>query len=208
MSSEFVVLIPVKPLPLAKSRLVGLAPALRIALARAFALDVVLAATAARDVVRVAVVTDDPEVAAAAHTLGAEVLPDGGGGLNAALTGAAHRVSVGCPTAVPVALLADLPALQAPDLDAALAALDPRRGGFVADAATTGTTLYGAAAEVFAPQFGVGSSLRHRELGAVEIGGTLPSLRHDVDDLAALSAARALGVGPHTAQVLTGRLDV
>ena len=197
---EFVVLIPVKPLPLAKSRLIGLPPVARSALARAFALDAITASLAVARVHATYVVSDDAEVRADAAALGAGVLPDAPGGLNAALVGAARAVAERHPGAVPAALVADVPALRAADLDAALAQVAPAPGGFVADADGTGTTLYAAAD--LRPAFGPGSRAAHLARGAIEITLPLPTLRRDVDDLAGLAAARALGVGAHTRAVL------
>lgn len=200
MSTAFVVLIPVKPLPLAKSRLVGLAPGARSALARAFALDAVAVCAAVPRVAATYVVTDDTEVRAAATECGAGVLPDDPAGLNPALVEAALAVAGRHPGAVPTALLADVPSLTASDLEAALARIDPAAGGFVADADGTGTTLYAAAD--FRPAFGPGSRDAHAATGAREIALPLATLRRDVDDLPGLSAAEELGVGRHTAAVL------
>ena len=108
------------------------------------------------------------------------------------------------PALRPVALCADLPALDPADLDTALE--DPRisggSAGFVADAAGIGTTLYSAPWQGFDPRYGEGSRRAHLDAGAGEVLGALTTLRRDVDDLPDLQAAAALGVGEHTRRVL------
>jgi 2-phospho-L-lactate guanylyltransferase len=57
------------------------------------------------------------------------------------------------------------------------------------------------------PQFGPGSHAAHVGAGAVDLtaalGGCVTGLRRDVDTLQDLTAARRLGVGPATADVLS-----
>jgi 2-phospho-L-lactate/phosphoenolpyruvate guanylyltransferase len=78
--------IPVKVLALAKSRLAGLAGAQRAALALAMAADTVAAAVACPEAAGVIVVTDDSRAAAVLAGLGAVIVPDlPAGGLNPAL---------------------------------------------------------------------------------------------------------------------------
>ena len=52
------------------------------------------------------------------------------------------------------------------------------------------------------PLFGAGSARRHREDGAVELTGSWPGLRCDIDTPADLQEARALGLGPATSQAM------
>jgi len=92
--------LPVKRLDSAKSRLQGPAAAHRAALALAFALDTVVAAVATPGVSEVLVVTDDPTVAEGTATLGAHVVydePDAG--LNAALACGASSRATSAPQA-------------------------------------------------------------------------------------------------------------
>lgn len=200
---SYAVLVPVKPLALAKSRLVGLADARRRALAAAFALDTVAVAAATPGVVGVLAVTDDFRFAAELTGRGCAVIPDGvTGDLNGSLLQAAHEAARRWPGARLAAVCADLPALRATDLAAALRAVPDDRPGFVADAAGLGTTTYAAALAHFAPRFGPGSRAAHLEAGCAEITGALASLRQDVDGPADLVRARALGVGPATAAAL------
>lgn len=204
-----VVVVPVKPPALGKSRLVGLSDEQRRQLAEAFALDTVQAASRTRGVTAVLVVTDDFRLAAAMRELetgvGVEVMPDGASeDLNATLVQAAAEVVRRWPDAVPVALCADLPGLRPDELADVLAAsveeVIADRAVFVRDRAGVGTTMYAAAHDRFAPGFGPGSAERHHRAGAVEVGVAATSVRTDVDDLADLSAALVAGVGPHTAQ--------
>lgn len=196
------VVVPVKRLPAAKSRLSGFGDDGRRRLALAFAEDVVRAAVACTAVRRVLVVTDDVQAAAALTRLGADVQADGpDAGLNPALEhGAAllreHDGRLGVAT-----LSSDLPALRPDDLAAALASSTGR--AFVADAGGGGTTLLAApAGAALLPSFGPGSAARHRASGARELRAG-DGLRRDVDTPTDLAHAVALGVGASTAAVLS-----
>ncbi|MCW2738553.1 MAG: cofC 1 [Nocardioides sp.] len=198
-----VVVVPVKPPALGKSRLSDLAEDDRRELAEAFALDTVMAAASTPGVDAVLVVTDDFRLAASMRALGCEVMPDGASDdLNATLVQAAAEVVRRWPGAVPVALLADLPGLRPVELAGVLAEVVRHVAAgeavFVRDRSGVGTTLYAAAADRFAPGFGLDSAGRHAGAGAVEVGSDAPSVRMDVDDLADLGAALVAGVGPHT----------
>lgn len=204
-TDDFVVVVPVKPLSRAKSRLAGLGDEQRRALAESFVLDTVAAALGARRVRAVVAVGDDHRLAARLRALGCETLPDGvSDDLNQTLRLAAAEVVRRWPGARPVALCADLPALTADALDQALAVAAAHEAAFVPDAAGSGTTLYAAAYDAFHPRFGTGSARAHREDGAVELGDVAPALRADVDSPADLGRALLLGVGPATAHA-TGR---
>lgn len=200
-----VVVVPVKPPSFGKSRLVGMTDEQRRELAEAFALDTVQAAVSTPGVEAVLVVTDDFRLAAAMQALGCAVMPDGASDdLNATLVQAAAEVVRRWPDAVPVALCADLPALRPAELGDVLSEVVEQvatgRAVFVRDRAGVGTTLYAAAAERFAPSFGLDSAARHADSGAAEVGSDAPSVRADVDDLADLGAALVAGVGPHTSR--------
>jgi 2-phospho-L-lactate guanylyltransferase len=202
---RYAVLVPVKPPGLAKSRLSPLGDAARTDLAAAFAGDSVAAALSCPDVARVLVVTDDHVLARSMSDLGAEVIPDGADGLNATLVQAAAEMHRRDPELGIVALCADVCALRPDELSLALQAADPDRMSFGADEQRVGTTaLIAPTADTFTPAFGEQSRARHREAGAFEVDGIdVPTLRRDVDSPADLEAARALGVGPRTALVLT-----
>jgi 2-phospho-L-lactate/phosphoenolpyruvate guanylyltransferase len=206
--------IPVKVLAQAKSRLTGLAGQRRSDFALAMAADTVAAAIRADAVAAVLVVTDDEVVSDLVAGLGAIVLPDTPcTGLNEALAHGAAYSRRRWPTRGRAGLAGDLPAIQPEELTAALAAAARLGSAFVPDTDGTGTTLYAAAPGArFAPRFGPASRDRHLATGAVEIGtgelgtgelGTdLAGLRRDVDTIEDLRAAAKIGLGPRTAALL------
>jgi len=198
------VVIPVKVLARAKSRLAGLAGPTRPELALAMAADTVRAAVACPEVAAVVVVTDDLTAARTLSALGAQVVADEpDAGLNPALAHGAAVAAVARPDCGTAALAADLPALRPAELSRGLAAAAQWPEAFVADAQGTGTTLYAARpGAAFRPRFGLGSAARYREGGATEIVlADVPSLRSDVDTPADLQNAISLGVGPRTAEL-------
>jgi len=200
------VLIPVKVLSEAKSRLAGLAGPRRGELALAVACDTVTAVLKTDQAARAIVITDDPVAASALRELGAQVIPDEPrDGLNAALRHGAAIAAQRWPQDGTAALSADLPALRPAELARALSAAARWPNAFVADAAGDGTTLYTAAAGVpFRPAFGLASRARHAAGGAIELGLTdVPGLRRDVDTPADLRGAVELGLGPRTAPLAT-----
>lgn len=202
-SVPWTVVVPVKRLALAKTRLAGYGESGRARLALAFAVDVVTAAVGCAAVARVVVVTDDPQAAASLSSSGASVEPDGGTkGLNAVLVAAAGRVRARDGDVGVAVLPADLPALRSEDLSAALRAVGRGRLGFVADSEGSGTTLLAAASGCdLAAAYGPESRRRHLEAAAVELDAA-PGLRRDVDTASHLRDARALGVGASTAAAL------
>jgi len=193
---EWVVVVPVKPAAEGKTRLAGLLPpAGRAALARAMALDTIAAATATPGVRRVVVVTNDDEI----RSVATFVVDDPGGGLNAAIRAGVATASL--PVAV---LLGDLPALRPDDLHAALVLAQGHPRAFVADADGTGTTLLTGLVGV-TPRFGVGSARLHEAAGHVRLDVPVGStLRRDVDVPDDVAVVARLGVGPRTAEVLSG----
>ncbi len=196
------VLLPVKVLAQAKSRLAELAGPRRAELALDLACDTVTAVLGCAAVARAVVITDDPVAAAALGGLGALVVPDEPrDGLNAALRHGAAFAAERWPGAGTAALSADLPALRPAELGRALDAAAVRPNAFVADAAGGGTTLYTAApGAAFRPAFGLASRTRHASDGATELElRDIPGLRRDVDTPADLRGAAALGLGPRTA---------
>lgn len=200
----WVVLVPVKRLSLAKSRIGPPYAEQRQALALAFAEDTVAAALRAGQVASVVVVTDDEQVTRVCLAAGAEVVPDTpDSGLNPALRHAAEHVRARNPESDLAALSADLPALRPGDLDAALTAASAFPAGLVCDVSGIGTTLLTARRGVdLDPKFGPRSRAAHRAGGCVELDGPWPTLRRDVDTVVDLLDARRLGVGQGTAKVL------
>jgi 2-phospho-L-lactate/phosphoenolpyruvate guanylyltransferase len=218
------VLLPVKVLAQAKSRLAALAGERRLELALALASDTVSAVVACPEVARVIVVTSDPVAGPRLSSLGASIIPEARPGarsrdsrpsprpspdgsqylLNAALRRGAAVAVRRWPGTGLAALTADLPALRPAELAEALrAASDVAGPAFVPDAAGVGTTMYAVATGgQFRPMYGGASRARHAADGATELVlGGIAGLRQDVDTPDDLRAAVALGVGPRTAEV-------
>jgi 2-phospho-L-lactate guanylyltransferase len=197
--------VPIKKLDRAKSRLRGAVAGVHADLVLALLVDTVTAAVSAGGVRRVLVVCEDDRVPAALRGTGAECVDERGlPGLNAALAFAAGVLRERNRHGVVGALQADLPALRPADLAAAIGAAAGRRA-FCADRPGTGTTLLlSAAGGPLEPRFGVGSAAAHAASGAVAVGAGLASLRCDVDTAADLAAAARLGLGPRSAS-LAGR---
>ncbi|MFI1001652.1 2-phospho-L-lactate guanylyltransferase [Streptomyces galbus] len=200
---QWTLVIPLKPLAQAKSRLADTAShGLRPGLALAFAQDTVGAALASPAVRDVVVVTDDTLAGRELAALGARIVPDTPrAGLNAALThgaGAARAADERCALA---AVNADLPALRPHELARVLDAAAEFPRAFLADAAGVGTTVLTAVpGRELLPAFGTDSRARHRASGARELAlSGVVSVRQDVDTGEDLRAALALGVGPRTA---------
>ncbi|MGY1696965.1 2-phospho-L-lactate guanylyltransferase [Geodermatophilus sp. SYSU D00814] len=198
--------VPAKRLGAAKTRLAPLTGGghggghgLHAELVLALLADTVAAGLACPAVADVVVVTDDERAAAVVRALGARTVPDEpDGGLNPAL---AHGARASGSVAV-AALSSDLPALRPGELAAALEAAGAVPRGFVADAATTGTTLLTAVGVPLDPRFGHGSAAAHAASGALALAGDWPGLRRDVDTPADLREAAGLGLGPATAALL------
>ncbi|WP_073950196.1 2-phospho-L-lactate guanylyltransferase [Streptomyces kebangsaanensis] len=206
---QWTLVIPLKPLARAKSRLADTAgDGVRPGLALAFAEDTVAAALACPAVASVAVVTDDGVAGRELAALGARIVADEPrAGLNAALTHGTAAVRSARPETPVAALNADLPALRPGELTRVLQAAAQFPRAFLADSAAVGTTLLAAApGRALLPAFGAGSRARHRASGAVELSlDAVESVRRDVDTGDDLRAALALGVGPRTAAA-AGRL--
>jgi len=224
---SWTVLLPVKVLARAKSRLAVLAGDRRRDLALALASDTVTAVLACPAVARVVVVTSDPVAGPLLAALGAIVVADepadladrlgppdvtpslGDLGvqdlLNAALRHGAVVAARRWPGTGLAALTADLPAMSPAELAAALRAAGTAPGGaaFMPDAAGVGTTLYAVPpGGEFLPLFGGASRARHAAAGATELGlAGMTGLRRDVDTPDDLREALALGVGPFTRAV-------
>ncbi|SNR36142.1 2-phospho-L-lactate guanylyltransferase [Haloechinothrix alba] len=198
--------VPVKGLPFAKSRLLASfgsgdrAEHQRTVLA--LITDTVSAVLAAEAVREVLVVTPDPDVTAAGRELGASTLPDtSAGGLNAALELGERHLRERYPGTRVGALLADLPALRPVEVTAAVHAARGARA-FCPDREGTGTTLLlSAEGGALEPRFGPSSAAAHLASGAVPLWGPWPGLRCDVDTSNDLGAATELGLGAATVGV-------
>ena len=199
--------VPVKRLALAKTRLATAAGPHRTDLALAFALDTVETALGCDLVRAVVAVTDEPDAAVALAGLGALVVGDEpDAGLNPALAHGAAVARAAHPGCGVGALSADLPALRLAELSAALMEAAGHGASFVRDATGDGTTvLLSRDGVAFEPQFGAGSARLHALAGAPELGGDLASLRRDVDTEGDLAVAVALGLG-HRSRAVVGRI--
>ena len=230
MAVTWTVVIPVKVLAQAKSRLGRLAGPRRPELAMAMAMDTASAVLDCPEVARVLVVTSDEVMGGQLSSLGAIVVADPAGprgtdvapsrgqavledGLNAALAHGALVAAGRWPGSGIAALSADLPALRPAELSRALraaAALPPGRAAFIADEQSVGTTMYAAAPGAdFRPMFGGASRRRHAASGACELLlDGIPGLRRDVDTPDDLRTAVGLGAGARTIAVAEELLDV
>ena len=197
-----VLLVPVKALALAKSRLRG-AHVDHDGLVLAIVHDTVSAAMAAEHVVHTVVVSDDARVTGLAARIGAFACSPATGSLNGDLRIAADLVRRRFARATIAALTADLPALRTHELEAAIHAARGRRG-FVPDREGTGTTLllsgHGLPLD---PRSGRASGSRHAASGARRLVGPWVTLAYDVDTPADLAGATALGLGGRTGALMS-----
>jgi 2-phospho-L-lactate guanylyltransferase len=204
---RWAVVVPVKELPVAKTRL-ALAPDERADLALAMARDVVAAALGCPAVDGVVVVTNDLRAAAALDLPGTRVVADTeDAGLNPALADGARLASGWWPRAGVAALSSDLPCARPADLAAALETAAAYERAVLADVRGDGTTLLTARPGVaLDPRYGPSSRHAHVVSGAAALPpGRWPALERDVDTPADLDAALALGVGAFTQVVLESR---
>ena len=207
---EIVVVLPVKRLAVAKSRLRAAYGEHTDALALAMALDVIAAASAAAPVGAVVVVTNDPRVASDGAELGARTLADAPEeGLNAAIRWAARHLLAEQADRALIVQPADCPAVTADDL-AAMAHQVTEAGPrlFVSDRAGTGTTALAAPPGVpLDPRYGPTSRADHLASGAEELSDRRwARVRADVDTTGDLAAASQLGLGPRTREWVDRRL--
>jgi 2-phospho-L-lactate guanylyltransferase len=158
-----VILIPCKNLDRGKSRLAGcLTPRSRRALCEFFlcrTLDVVTRVVTPQ---QVRVVTSDPRVDAIARDYGVTVIPDGGGGLNAALENGRRQLLAEGGGHAGVVLPIDLPLATPAELGKVASA--PQEVVIVPDEAMTGTNVLRLGARAFGRfrfAFGVRSYAAH-----------------------------------------------
>ncbi len=205
-TGEVALVIAVKRLTAAKTRLAPVfSAAAREKVVLAMLVDTI---TVAQQVAAVTVVTPDRAAADAARALGARVLTDPTprghhDPLNNAISEAESALRASEPNMV--VLQGDLPALRPLELSAAIAAARAHRRSFVADHHGTGTTALFAFGVPLRPRFGPHSARHHRDSGAIELHGTWPGLRCDIDTPTDLEVARHLGVGAATTQAVADR---
>lgn len=209
-ASAPVALVLVRDPGTAKSRLgPALRPRERAALAGAMLVDVVAALRGA-EVGRVVVLAGGDEAAAAARSLGVDVLldPPGGHGIDAAVTAASRRLRARSSLVVP----ADLALLRAEDVAALLAQPGDVVVAATSDAGTGG--LLRRPAWGIPTAFGPHSAARHllvaRQAGLTAERVEIPGFALDVDEPSdLLAAASSPALGRVTARVLAelGPLD-
>jgi 2-phospho-L-lactate guanylyltransferase len=203
VSGGLVILVPVKALAQAKSRLTDLGEGVRGALVLAMLEDVLTAATEAR-VGSVAVVSADAAYDALLERYGVPRVPDAGDGYNEAVEAALALEPARDADAVLV-LPGDLPGLRSDDVRALAAALEDA-GVVAAPSLDGGTSALGLRPpRSMRPRFGLHSFAAHRE-GARARGLRFTEVRRDgllvdVDSRADLVAV-ADRAGPATAAVL------
>lgn len=193
MTNTWQVLVPVKALDLAKSRLELVAP-MRRSLALAMLHDVVEACTQATGVHGVTIVSAD-DAAFAVPSTGS--LRCRGDHLNEDLAAAIATTRAAAPEVGIAIVVADLPGLQAAELASVLTTAPTDRASLVAGRDGGTTVLLLPPGVDIEPGFGPGSAARHA-LVAVEHEQAAPGLRRDVDSMDDLNEAARLGVGGHT----------
>jgi 2-phospho-L-lactate/phosphoenolpyruvate guanylyltransferase len=193
---KWTVLVPIRALPSAKSRLAPSVPAeIFEQLVSAIRADTLAAARASVPVARVVVVGDQPGDGI--------TLVQRSTGLNGALRDGAAHAREHWPQDGVAALVGDLPAVRPEELAHALDEAARHDAAFVPDRTGTGTTLLTARpGTALDPRFGAGSAARHGSFAVPLEAGA--GLRHDVDTAADLVAATELGLGDFTAAVVQG----
>lgn len=205
---RWALLVPLKPLASAKSRL-QLPAEVRTPLVLAMACDTVEVALACPLVDLVLVVAEEVDGLEPLQRLGAGVVVDPSRqGLNAALRHAAAIVAARDSGYGIAALVADVAAVTVDQLTRVLIEASHHLSSFVPDAAGQGTTFVAATQwGSFLPEYGPQSRRRHAAAGLVEL--VLPDitgLRLDVDTTVDLQAAAAIGAGPRTQALLESHL--
>jgi 2-phospho-L-lactate/phosphoenolpyruvate guanylyltransferase len=182
-----VILIPCKNLDRGKSRLAGcLTPRSRRALCEFFLCRTLDIATQAVTSARVRVVTSDPRVETIARDYGVGVIPDRGGGLNAALDDGRRQLVAEGGSRAGLVLPIDLPRATSAELVSIASA--PEEVVIVPDEAMTGTNVLRLGPQTFSRfrfSFGVRSFVAHcaqaREMGFEAVTLEAPNLAFDVD---------------------------
>lgn len=196
------VVVAVKDLSRAKTRMTALPAALRGRLAALMAVSVARAWGEVVD--RVALVTTAPGIGPllAAYGVEASVVADPRAGLNPAF-GAGEQALRDAGCELVVACMADLPALTAGDVADVVNQCAGTGRWFVRDAAGTGTTLLAARGVALAPAFGPDSAARHLKSGAVELEAA-DGVRLDADEPADLLRAAGLDLQEPVAALVDG----
>ena len=166
------VIIPVKALHAAKSRMSAAIPPAELAFA--FFEDTLAAVVSCPDVSEVLVATQDARIEARAREEGCRVVRDGQHpGINAAVAWAAGHARASDRLAV---VVSDLPCLTPGALTSVLDAAARHPTAFLADADGTGTAMwFGTDGTTLTTHFGADSRAAHRAAGAVELVEAQPA---------------------------------
>ncbi|MDV6270656.1 2-phospho-L-lactate guanylyltransferase [Rhodococcus globerulus] len=199
LQTPWAVIVPIRKLSQAKSRLEVGEGGNRARFAVAFLTDTLSALRGCPQVGLTVLVTPDLSLSG---TGGCRVVHDDGTGIDRAVN-VGRDALVRHGHAGPVAVvLPDLPALDASELSAVLNSTQQSGNAFVSDADLTGTTCVTASsAETLTTAFGEGSARRHRNLGLRELLLDVPSVRQDVDTVEQLMRAHELGLGCATSEL-------
>lgn len=197
------VILPLKGTDDAKSRL-DLPRPTRDRMVYAMAADTLDTLLATPDVLRVSVLSrhlDDRFALPFAPAAEVVIQPEGLRSLDQALTWfASTHTDDSSGVAV---VVADLPALRAESMTSVLQHATRHRVAMVADAQGSGTTILTCKNPAdLRPHFGAGSAAAHGAAGAVLVTG-MPDAQCDVDTTEDLARASAIGLGPHTLELLS-----
>jgi 2-phospho-L-lactate guanylyltransferase len=178
------ILVPVKRLDLAKSR-IALPPEHRRRVARVLALHTLRTAAEAMGGDSLTVVTADNEVGHLATALGAHVVGETIYNLNSALEQGLDELALAWPARRVAVLVSDLPHVTGRDIQwLARESCAPGGSGHVADMTGTGTTaLLFSAGQRPPMMFGPDSAERFRSAGCAPLRTAPIGLRSDLDTL-------------------------
>ncbi|MGW4341101.1 2-phospho-L-lactate guanylyltransferase [Rhodococcus koreensis] len=200
----YAVVVPIRSLTTAKSRLRTQSDTMRSDLALAFFLDTIAALERSREVDRIVVVSRDTDIHRCVRSRW-DVVEDGETGLPAAVDRGIERlrrVRHSGPVAV---VLPDLPFATTDAFDLLLSSARKHRRAFLTDDAGTGTTCVAAATVgAVVHRFGSNSAHAHADADLVALDVPVPELRVDVDVFGDLYDQRSLGLtlGEETTEVL------
>lgn len=193
-------IFPSQPWHLAELRLrvVG-----RVALARAFALDILDAVASTVGVERVVVASGERELIGVARRIGADLVADRpllpGDGLDAVVDLGRRWALRSVPRTLVVVVPVNLSRLTQTTLGRALRRLTEYDRAFVPDLADAGTTLVTAASpRELSTRYGSGAEARHVRTCLRRVNDVDPAVRRDVDVLKHLGTAHGLGLRWHT----------
>ena len=203
------VILPVKPLDSAKSRISGdRTDTQRLAIA--FLEDAIAALLGSKSIADIVVVTSDPHIAHLSEQAGCRVVDDREApGINAAV----HLAALSCPPDHPVmVVVSDLPTLDPGTVDRITSLAGAHVRSFLPDADGRGTTIWCTTdPRSVQTAFGSDSAALHAASGAVDLaaagGADLWRGRQDVDTREDLQRASTLGLGAHTRAVLAQAVE-